>query len=225
MHRRRAVTGARALLIGLALALGACGGGGKKAAPPTTTTTIAPATTTTTTVATAPTTATASAGTTTTLVTPTVSLPCQPLPVPATPVASPAASATALLTNVHETGDRCVDHVVFDFTGKTAGPPGYVLTYTTSPVTADASGAQVNVAGNAVVLVKIQPGSTFDFEAGRPTYTGPKRIAVTGANHVRELVQTGDFEGVLTWAIGLDTKRPFSVQATATPKQLVVTIS
>jgi hypothetical protein len=43
---------------------------------------------------------------------------------------------------------------------------------------------------------------------------------------VKAIVETGDFEGVLTWVIGLDGKRPFSVQATGTPRhQLVVTIS
>ena len=43
---------------------------------------------------------------------------------------------------------------------------------------------------------------------------------------MQAIVETGDFEGVLTWVIGLDAKRPFSVQATGTPRhQLVVTIS
>jgi hypothetical protein len=45
-------------------------------------------------------------------------------------------------------------------------------------------------------------------------------------NHVKAIDEIGDFEGVLTWVIGMDSKRPFSVQATGTPRhQLVVTIS
>lgn len=85
--------------------------------------------------------------------------------------------------------------------------------------------AQIAVPGNAFVVVKVQPGYGFDFETGKQTYNGPKSVPVTNANHVQGIVETGDFEGVLTWVIGMDTKRPFSVQATGTPThQLVVTI-
>ena len=38
-----------------------------------------------------------------------------------------------------------------------------------------------------------------------------------GAQHVRRSSQTGDFEGVLNWVIGLDQQRPFAVTATGTP--------
>jgi hypothetical protein len=125
-----------------------------------------------------------------------------------------------------EFGDNCVDHVVFDFTAKGTDLPGYSVTYTTGPIVGDASGAPVAVAGNAFVVVKVKPGYGYDFETGRPTYNGPKSVPVPHANHVRAIVETGDFEGVLTWVIGLDVKRPFSIQATGTPRhQLVVTIS
>jgi hypothetical protein len=125
---------------------------------------------------------------------------------------------------VQRLGDKCVDHVVFDFNGKTPDPPGYELNYANPPFVADASGEPVAVKGGAFVLVTIKPGYGYDFEAGTPTYTGPKRIAPSDANHVTEIVELGDFEGVLTWVIGLDTKRPFTVQAIGTPRhQLVVT--
>ena len=164
--------------------------------------------------------------TTTTVELSTTSLPCQPVPVPQTPVTSPVASGAVLLTGVQELGDGCVDHVIFDFTGKGTDPPGYTLTYGTPPFAADGSGNPVAVAGSAFVVVKVSPGYGYDFEHGNPTYKGPKSIPVTHTNHVRSIVETGDFEGVLTWVIGLDSKRAFSVQATGTPRhQLVVTIS
>ena len=165
-------------------------------------------------------------GSTTTIGLSTTSLPCQPLPIPTTPVTSPVAADASLLTNVQLIGDSCVDHVVFDFDGKGSTPPGYTITYGTPPFTADASGAPVPVAGNAFVVVKVQPGYGYDFASGKQTYNGPKSVPVSSSNHVRAIVETGDFEGVLTWVIGLDAKRPFSVQATGTPNhQLVVTIS
>jgi hypothetical protein len=176
-----------------------------------------------------PTTTTAStepAVTTTTVELPTTSLPCQPIPFPATPVKSPPTTTPSLLTNVSELGDKCVDHVVFDFVPRGTDLPGYSITYADAPFTGDATGAPIDVPGKAFVKVRIAPGYGYDFVNGRATYSGSKSIRVTNANHVQSIVETGDFEGVLNWVIGLDAKRPFSVEATATPRrQLVVTIS
>ncbi len=199
-----------AVIIGCcgALVLGACGGSSK------------------TTVSTQPTTVSGPSTTATTVELSTTSLPCQPLPVPTTPVTSPTTAQSSLLTDVKELGDDCVDHVIFDFTGKGTDPPGYSVTYGTAPIVGDASGAPIAVAGNAFVVVKVKPGYGYDFATGKQTYNGPKSVPVGHTNHVRAIVETGDFEGVLTWVIGLDTKRAFSVQATGTPRhQLVVTIS
>jgi hypothetical protein len=157
---------------------------------------------------------------------PTVSLPCDPLPFPVTPVKSPVPNpSTMLLTQVAEQGDRCLDHVEFGFSSKSADPPSYTITYGTPPFVEDGSGDPVKVAGTAFIVVKVQPGYGFDFEQGRTTYTGPKQITPAHANHVAQIVETGDFEGVITWVIGMDTKRPFSVQATGKPQtQLVVSV-
>jgi hypothetical protein len=171
-------------------------------------------------------TSTAPGVTTTTAELPTTSLPCQPIPFPDTPVKSPATTTPSLLTKVSELGDKCVDHVVFDFVPKGTDLPGYTITYANGPFTDDATGAGKNVPGTAFVKVRIAPGYGYDFVNGTPTYTGSKSIAVSNANHVKSIVETGDFEGVLNWVIGLDGKRPFSVEATATPRrQLVITIS
>jgi hypothetical protein len=199
-----------AVIIGCcgALLLGACGGSNKS------------------TVSTDPTTVSGPSTTATTVELSTTSLPCQPLPIPTTPVTSPTTAQASLLTGVKELGDDCVDHVVFDFTGKGTDPPGYSVTYGTAPFVGDASGAPIAVAGSAFVVVKVKPGYGYDFATGKQTYNGPRSVQVGHTNHVRAIVETGDFEGVLTWVIGLDTKRAFSVQATGTPShQLVVTIS
>ncbi len=199
-----------AMIVGCcgALVLGACGGS-KPTVSTNASTTVSP-----------------DSATTTTVEFSTTSLPCQPVPVPTTPVTSPIAAQPSLLTNVQELGDSCVDHVIFDFTGKGTDPPGYSVTYGTPPFVADGSGAPVAIAGNAFVVVKVKPGYGYDFETGTQTYKGPKSVPVGHANHVRAIVETGDFEGVLTWVIGLDAKRPFTVEATGTPRhQLVVTMS
>jgi hypothetical protein len=206
----------RAVIAGCcaALVLSACGG--SKGAVSTTTSTSE----------TSSSVSSSGGSSTTTVELPTTSLPCQPIPIPTTPVTSPTMSSSSLLTAVKQQGDGCVDHVIFDFDAKGTDPPGYTITYGEPPFVGDGSGAQIAVAGNAFVVVKIKPGYGFDFETGKPTYTGPKNVPVATGNHVKAIVETGDFEGVLTWIIGMDAKRPFSVQATGTPRhQLVVTIS
>src|SRR5712691_7484562 len=132
-----------------ALVLGACGGSKPTVSAEPTTVASGPSTTT------------------TTVELSTTSLPCQPLPVPTTPVTSPTASQSSLLTNVQELGDGCVDHVIFDFTGKGTDPPGYTVTYGTAPFVGDASGAPIAVAGNALVVVKVAPGYGYDFVTGK----------------------------------------------------------
>lgn len=198
--------------------LGGCSSGKKKRA--STPSTTVPATA-------AVTSAPAQSTTSVTEVFPTITLPCQPIPIPKTPVTSPAPANSVLLTRLDFTGDKCVDHVVFGFTSKGTGPPGYSITYGTPPFSQDGSGAPVAVKGSAFVVVTIPKAYGFDFETGKTTYTGSKRITPpASANHVKEIVETGDFEGVVNWVIGLDAKRAFSVQATGSPQtQLVVTIS
>ena len=48
----------------------------------------------------------------------------------------------------------------------------------------------------------------------------PRRLP--GSGSVQEVVKSGDFEGVVTWVIGLDQERPFATKAS--DSQLVVDI-
>jgi hypothetical protein len=129
-----------------------------------------------------------------------------------------------LLTGVATASDRCVDRVTFDFSSKTADPPSYRVEYQPGPFTEAGSGADVPVAGQAFLVVRLEPAYGFDFETGEPSYTGPKRIGATGAHHVTEVVETGDFEAVITWVIGLDGTRSVGLEATGSPHRLVVTL-
>jgi len=173
-----------------------------------------------------PTTIVAANATTSTLPLPTTSLPCQPIPMPSTPVTNPVPSQPVLLTGVRVVSDSCVDHVVFDFKGTHPDVPGYSVNYGSPPFAADASGAKVSVAGKAFITVHIAPAYGYDPATYVRTYNGKTRIAGSGAKYVTELVETGDFEGVVNWVIGLNEKRPFTVEATGAPaRQLVVTVS
>lgn len=145
-----------------------------------------------------------------------------------TPRTSPALEqrGTAFLTNVSVEALECIDRVVFEFK-KTDPGPGFKVSYepeSTAKIE-DGSGAPLAVAGAAFLVVHLTPAMTAEISGDQvtPTYTGPKRIAPPDTAHfTREVVKTGDFESVVTWAIGVDVKRPFT--ATASDTQLVIEI-
>jgi hypothetical protein len=193
------------LVLAAPLFAAACSSSAKPAATPESTTTVP--------VTVAPTTAPASTTSTTVAVT-TTTVACHGIGT-IEPIVTAKTGSPALLRAVAASGGRCADRVTFDFTTKANGPPKCTIVYTVPPFSQDGSGAPVTVSGSAFIRLRCEPAYGYDFGSGQPTYTGPKRITATGTKHVQELVQTGDFEGVLSWVIGLDGKRPFSA-ATAT---------
>ena len=138
-------------------------------------------------------------------------------------VAAPTGSETGLLDRVAVGRHEGYDRVVFQFQNSL---PGYRIEYVQPPLKEDGSGNPVSVQGNAIVLVRMEPASGFDLNTaeGVMTYKGPKRIdgAGAGTSVVQELVRTGDFEAVLSWAIGLSDKVDFRVRTATSPSRLIV---
>lgn len=138
------------------------------------------------------------------------------------PVSGPPGTETALLTRVAVGRHEGFDRVVFEFRNEV---PGYRVEYVDPPLHEDGSGARVEVAGGAFVLVRMEPASGFDFTGeGEQVYRGPRRIAGAdaGTSIVREVVRTGDFEAVLSWAVGVEERVDFRVLRLAGPPRLVV---
>ncbi len=137
--------------------------------------------------------------------------------------ADPTGNETALLERVAIGRHEGYDRVVFQFRNNV---PGYRVEYVQPPIKEDGSGNVVQVKGNAFVEVRMEPASGFDLTTGEGelVYKGPKRIdaAVAGTSVVRDVVRTGDFEAVLTWAIGLEEKVDFRVTTTKSPARLIV---
>jgi len=115
------------------------------------------------------------------------------------------------------------DRVVFEFEDNV---PGYKVGYVERPVTEDGSGKTVEVQGDSVLGVRMEPASGADLSGAelRQTYKGPTRIN-PGAPVVIELVRTGDFEAVLNWVIGTKGKPGFRVNTLSNPPRLVVEIA
>ena len=151
---------------------------------------------------------------------PTASTPAAPTPTnlgSTTPVSVPP-SGHAQLTSVDVAHHQGFDRVVFRFGGAGTGVPGYSISLASSPLHHDGSGAPVALEGSAAIVAKMI------YATGWGTYQGPTTIT-PGLPSVVQLTQTGDFEGYLTWAIGLRAQAPFRVLALSEPDRIVVDVA
>ncbi len=124
---------------------------------------------------------------------------------------------STVLINVQVQASDCVDEVGFSFSG---GTPDWTAEYQAGPFSDSPRGERVAVEGNAFLVVQ------FSHAAGTPELTpgmtSPGRDLHPGSpSGVLEVVRTQDFEGELTWIIGLDARRPFQL-IEPTQGQLVV---
>lgn len=138
-------------------------------------------------------------------------------------VGEPSGSEAALLERVAIGRHEGYDRVVFQFRNAL---PGYRVEYVEPPLREDGSGNVIRVDGTAFVVVRMEPASGFDLSVpeGELVYKGPRRLsgADAGTSVVREVVRTGDFEAVLTWAVGLSDRVDFRVRTLEGPPRLVV---
>ena len=72
----------------------------------------------------------------------------------------------------------------------------------------------------------MEQASGVDLSTGfKQTYTGPPKLQPSGTRLVKEVAQVEDFEGVLTWVIGLEADAPFRVSTLTSPPRLVIDVA
>ena len=114
----------------------------------------------------------------------------------------PVPVITAIRTGTHpECG---YDRIVFNFRGPM---PGYDIWYV-SKVVAGASGKSVSVPGKRYLLITIHPAQGH---AGSGASTIARLSASTGYPMLKGYAVTGDFDGVLSVAVGLAKATAFRV--------------
>lgn len=134
---------------------------------------------------------------------------------------------TSYLASV-EIGDHAgYERVVFTFV-EDADVPSWQVEYV-DEVREDGSGRLVEVEGDAALAVTLSGASGVDMsgETFEEVYTGPDRLdgSDAGASSVQEVVETGDFEAVMSWAIGVDEQRPFRAFSLTDPARVVVDVA
>ena len=129
------------------------------------------------------------------------------------------AAGTVMLVAVRAARHDGFDRAVWEFEG---GIPAYTVEYVEPPILADGSGMEVEIAGEAYLKVTFR-GANAHTEAGQPTID-VREIALD-LPQVVELEQTGDFEAVVTWVIGLRGEADFTVTELEGPSRVVVEIA
>jgi hypothetical protein len=135
---------------------------------------------------------------------------------------------TRLLTDVRVGAHGCYERVTFELKpkqGEADGPVAWKAAYESGPITEDGSGRPVKVKGTAFLVVTMTAsGADLSQEAAPATYTGPASIEAADSTRIQQVRRTGDFEGVLTWVIGMDKKRPFHVSTSEGPARVIVDV-
>ncbi|MCC6557458.1 MAG: hypothetical protein IT372_31290 [Polyangiaceae bacterium] len=124
-----------------------------------------------------------------------------------------------VLRDVRAGGHEGFDRIVFELAGDEL--PGYRVAYSDKPPLHCGSGKPVEVAGRRWLEVRLTPAQAHD-EAGKVTIT--ERERKTKLEVVQELELTCDFEGQVSWALGVSSPNAFRVLELSKPARLVVDV-
>jgi hypothetical protein len=133
----------------------------------------------------------------------------------------------------------CYDKItfVFDVGDGPDLPPGYVVEYRKPPFV---EGINTTTEGfkeaKAYLYIELQPTATVDRRfagSGRTTYRGNQRLALEGMKHTVIVEWLKNYEDAtpddptddkVIWVVGLDRKRPFTVDSANQPARVSVIV-
>jgi hypothetical protein len=131
---------------------------------------------------------------------------------------APATSQTqAVLNAVNVATSNCTDIATFTFAGSDV--PGYEAKYVQSTTTCG-SGEPVTTGGPAQLTLRFEPAVAHDANGNVTVNT----LALTpNLTSIKELKSTCDFEGVVAWVIGTES-RYYTVTTAQNPSRIIVSI-
>jgi hypothetical protein len=134
-------------------------------------------------------------------------------------VKGPEAPPVVVLRDVRAASQEGFDRVVFELEGTAF--PGYRVEYIDPPAVQCGSGEPVEVAGAALLQVRLSPAQAHN-DAGEPTVQERERRLNLPV--LQELESTCDFEADVTWVLGLAARNRFRVQELSGPARLVIDV-
>jgi hypothetical protein len=127
--------------------------------------------------------------------------------------------------------DDCADEVVWEFRSNGSQlPPAYSVEYKPGPFNDFTSGDEIQPGGTAYLVVRFPMVGTVEVVGAEgdqefeTTYNGRESIDPSDLNHLEEARLVQGPEGSTQWVIGLDSERPFTVDASTGPPKIVLTI-
>ena len=131
--------------------------------------------------------------------------------------------SVATLTDVR-TAERAAgyERVVFEFAG--GAVPGYTIEYASSRPAECGSGHPAEVAGDAYLVVRMEPARAHRATGEGQSSTLEQRDRRLGYAAARALALTCDFEATVTFVLGLDRRRPYRAFTLESPARLVVDV-
>lgn len=141
--------------------------------------------------------------------------------------AFPSGLSSLVGIEIRTGGHSCFERIVLELAPSDSPSPvtfpGYWIRYDDGPVYLGESDETVEIAGNATLLITV---TSWMYEAdtqGRPTeYAGAIDLFPTNVSFIEEIRLVDNWEGVHTWAIGLDREHAFVVTRLSSPDRLVI---
>jgi hypothetical protein len=124
-------------------------------------------------------------------------------------------SAVVQITDTRVGTHAGYDRIVFELAGTKR--PRLTVDIANPPIVEDASGLPVKVAGSAFLMLRLYDAS------GSPTHTDPS-LNSPGYPNLVNLVNSGDYEGYVTWIAGLLGSACYRITTLSNPTRIVVDV-
>jgi hypothetical protein len=111
------------------------------------------------------------------------------------------------------------DRITFEFSD---GRPGYTVRYVPQ-VVQDGSGAPITLLGHSFLSVVFMRAQAHD-DSGAQTYTGPQ-VITTNFSSLKQAAFAGDFEGYVSFGLGLGNRVGFRVLELDNPARIAVDVA
>jgi hypothetical protein len=124
----------------------------------------------------------------------------------------------SLLVSYRVAGHSTFDRVVFTFRG---GVPGRRAAYA-NRIVSNGSGLPVRLEGSAFLSLVFTPATALDVRCRR---TAAERTATPQLREIRQIKPAGDFEGYVSFGLGLRRRRNYRLYAGHHPDLVILDIN